>query len=200
MKNFEYALENNRLRSIVREAMEVRRLRSATDVGAIGRALHIACGGGDPTRLILKHFDLRGLCGIDKDPEVVAAARRAYPDFDFSVGEVRDLRFEDCRFDAAFDLADLHNYPDWERGLSELFRVLRPGGLLVLEEISRETFSRGAGRLFKALTEHPYDSMLTVPDFRSRVERIGFRIESFEEYNPLGLLRYFVMAARKPVG
>jgi Methylase involved in ubiquinone/menaquinone biosynthesis len=198
MKSFEYALENNRLRSIVREAMEVRRLRSVADIGEIGRALHIACGGGDPTRLILKHFDVRSLSGLDRDPAVVEFARRTYPDFDFSVGDVRDLSFGDCSFDAAFDLADLHNYADWQRGLAELFRVLRPGGLLILEEISRETFSRGAGRLFKALTDHPYDSMLTIPDFRSRVEQLGFRVVRFEEKNPLGLLRYFIMAARKP--
>jgi ubiquinone/menaquinone biosynthesis C-methylase UbiE len=198
-KGFEYVLENNTLRAYVREILEVRPLRGATDVGRIPRALHIACGNGGPTQLILKYFAAGKLSAIDRDPELIAAAcqRHGSESVDFSVQDVRSLSFGDESFDAAFDLADLHNFQDWKVGVAELRRVLKPGGLLMLEELSQETFTHAAGRLFKLLTDHPYESMLTVDGFRHHLLQTGFRILHFEEKCPFGLLKYFVMVARK---
>lgn len=198
-KLFESILENNPLRSRVREAFEVKPMRAATDVGRIPRALHVTCGNGNATKLILKHFPAERCTGIDRDVEAIAAARTRHgsASLDFAVQEVRGMSFDDDTFDAAFDLADLHNYEDWKIGVRELRRVLKPGGLLILEELSRETFTHAAGKLFKALTDHPYESMLTVEGFREHVLRIGFEILHFEERCPFGMLKYFVMVARK---
>ena len=147
----------------------------------------------------MKHFDAVEVSAIDRDDALIAdACRRLGSDtIRFSVQDVRSLRFEDCSFDAAFDLADLHNMENWKDGVLELRRVLRPGGLLILEELSQETFTHAAGILFRALTEHPYDSMLTRDGFRDYVLQAGFDILHFEEKIPFGLLRYFVMVARR---
>ena len=198
-KSFEFMLENNPLRSYVRELLEVKPLRAATDVGRIPHALHIACGNGNPTQLILKHFSAEKVSAIDRDDELISDACRKHgsESVDFSVQDVRSLSFKDDSFDAAFDLADLHNMEDWRNGVRELKRVLKPGGLLILEELSQETFTHAAGKLFRALTEHPYESMLTVPGFRDHVLQNGFDILHFEERCPLGLLKYFIMVARK---
>jgi ubiquinone/menaquinone biosynthesis C-methylase UbiE len=196
---FEYILENNPLRALVRELMEVKPLRAATDVGSISHALHIACGNGSPTGQILKYFSPKKISAIDRDEELIAMARRKnkYGIVDFSVQDACLLSFKDHLFDAVFNLADLHNFADWKSRLMELRRVLKHGGLLILEELSRETFAHAAGKLFKALTDHPYDSMLSTMDFHDYVLRKGFDILHFEEKNPLGLLKYFIMVARK---
>lgn len=198
-KLFESLLENNPLRSRVREAFEVKPLRRATDIGLIAHSLHITCGNGNATQLILKHFPSEKCSGIDRDEEMIAAARDRHgsASLEFSVQDVRSLRFADDTFDAVFDLADLHNMTDWRDGVRELRRVLKPGGLLILEELSRETFAHAAGKLFKALTEHPYEAMLTTEGFREYALQIGFEVLHFEERCPFGLLKYFVMVARK---
>ena len=198
-RTFEDRLENNRLRAFIRERMEIKPLRQATDVGLIPHALHIACGNGSPTSLILKNFSLQKVSAIDREGELIAEARAnpAFDRVDFSVGDVRSLSFDDSVFDAVFDLADLHNFRDWERGLLEMKRVLKPGGLLLLEELSRESFAHSAGRLFKRFTDHPYDAMLTTEGFREAVLRNGLEILHFETKNPFGLLRYFIIIARK---
>jgi SAM-dependent methyltransferase len=197
--SFESWLENNRLRPFVREQFEVRPLRGATDVGVIPRALHIECKNGRPTALIMKHFTIEKLTAIDRDADLVAAARArpASGPVDFCVGDVCSLGFADGTFDAVFDLAELHNYADWERGLAEMKRVLKPGGLLILEELSLESFRHAAGRLFKLLTDHPYDVMFTTSRFRDSVLGNGFDISHFEERNQFGLLKYFTMIARR---
>jgi ubiquinone/menaquinone biosynthesis C-methylase UbiE len=198
-KSFEYRLEHNRLRSFVRETMEVKRLRKATDIGAVERALHIACGNGDATCLIRKYFPVGRIEAVDRDADLIARARQAHGDdsIGFSVQDACDLAFPDSAFDEVFDLADLHNTSEWRRGVLELHRVLKPGGLLVLEEISRETFGYAAGRVFKALTEHPYDAMLTIEEFLDCVRANDFEILRFERKNPFGLFKYFLLIARK---
>ncbi len=198
-KSFEYMLENNRLRAFVREQMEVKPLRKATDVGSIPYALQIACGNGSSTLQILEHFSPDRLSAVDRDEEMIALAckNNELAGVDFAVQDVFSLSFGDDLFDAVFDLADLHNYRDWRIGVMALKRVLKHGGLLILEELSQETFAHAAGRLFKKLTDHPYDSMLTTQGFHDFVLQNGFDILHFEEKNPFGLLRYFVMVARK---
>ncbi len=197
--SFETWLENNWLRPYVREQFEVKPLRRATDIGTIAHALHIECKDGKPTSLIMKHFSIEKMTAIDRDERMVAVAR-ANPKLagiNFAVGDVCSLSFADGTVDAVFDLAELHNYADWERGLAEMRRVLKPGGLLILEELSLESFRHAAGRLFKLLTEHPYDAMFTTEKFRSSVFRHGFETSHFEERNQFGLLKYFTMVARK---
>ena len=199
MNRFESMLENNPLRSYVREKMEVQPLRAATDVGCIERALHVACGDGGSTQLILKHFLAHRMSGVDRDPALIAEARkrRGSETVDYTVQDVCSLDFGDGVFDAVFDLADLHNYRDWRKALEEIGRVLRPGGLLILEELSLESFQHAAGKLFKIMTDHPYDSMLTAGGLRDHVAQTGFQILHFQERNPLGLLKYYTMVARK---
>jgi len=198
-KSFEAWLESHPVRPFVREQSEVKPLRRSADFEAIPHALHIECKDGVPTAQIMRHFPVEKVTGIDRDESLVAAARAnpACVGADFSVGDVRSLGFTDGTFDAVFDLAELHNYADWEQGLHEIHRVLKRGGLLILEELSRESFSWGAGRLFKALTEHPYDVMFTADAFRDRVLESGFEIASFDRRTPFGLLKYFTMIARK---
>jgi ubiquinone/menaquinone biosynthesis C-methylase UbiE len=198
-KNFEYYLENNRARDLVRELTEVRPLRRATDVDGIGEALHIACGRGSSSSQLMKHFAPRKLTAVEREPELVEIARATHDPgrFEFFAGDVFSMGFEEGRFDAAFNLADLHNYADWRKGLLALRRALKPGGLLIMEDLSRESFERGAGKAFKRLTAHPYEEMLTKELFKSFALESGFEILSFREMNPLGLLPFFIMIARK---
>jgi ubiquinone/menaquinone biosynthesis C-methylase UbiE len=200
--SFESVLENNPLRAAVRAKMEVEPLlRAAEAAGAAakGRALHIACGNGNSTLLLEKAFRLAQIEAIDANAEGIEAAKARHGGgaIDFRVGEVRALDFPDGSFDAAFDLGELHNYPDWRRGVAELARVLRPGGWLFLEEISKETFAHGAGILFKALTEHPYAEMLAFAELRGELSAAGFELLAFEEQVPLGLLKRCLAVARR---
>jgi len=196
---FEYALENNPLRTIVRDVFEVQCLRRATTIKKIENALHIACGNGDATQLLLKHFDIERLSGTDRDPEVIKDATVKYAEdkYSFSVQDVDGLRFQDDSFDAVFDLADLHNVRYWRRGIAEIKRVLKPNGILLLEELTKDSFTYGIGNIFRKKTEHPYDSMFSTIDLYNELANSGFRILFFKEKNMLRVFKYVIIIAEK---
>ncbi|MDP3177298.1 MAG: hypothetical protein Q8M76_05295, partial [Spirochaetaceae bacterium] len=64
-------------------------------------------------------------------------------------------------------------------------------------EISIESFSRGAGKLFRALSQHDYETMLSIEELRAEILRLGFELLYFEERNPLGLFPYYFFIVRK---
>jgi trans-aconitate methyltransferase len=69
------------------------------------RILDIGCGTGHLTAQIANSG--ARVLGIDRSPEMVRAARHAYPNLQFEVADARDLRFQD-EFDAVFSNAALH--------------------------------------------------------------------------------------------
>ncbi|MGH2695076.1 MAG: class I SAM-dependent methyltransferase [Actinomycetota bacterium] len=100
---------------------------------AIGDTLEVAIGTG----LNLPHYppDVR-LTGLDLSPEMLALARGRAADLGRSVelgeGDAQELPFPDATFDTVVCTYSLCNVPDEARTISEMRRVLKPGGLLIL--------------------------------------------------------------------
>jgi SAM-dependent methyltransferase len=95
--------------------------------------LDAGCGGGRYT-VAWRLLGAKSATGIDMSEIGVADATRrviASPDLSgvsFELGNVLDLPAESSRFDVVFSNGVLHHSKDWERGIGELIRVLKPGG------------------------------------------------------------------------
>ena len=63
-------------------------------------------------------------------------ARKKAPGIDFRAGNALALDFEDNEFDAATVGFGARNFDDLDRGLSEMARVVKPGGRVVVLEIT----------------------------------------------------------------
>jgi ubiquinone/menaquinone biosynthesis C-methylase UbiE len=99
--------------------------------------LDLACGNGNHLGLYLKHVGAEGsVSGIDREASLVDEARARYADaanLDLRVGSMDDpLPYPDESFDLAFSNFAIYNATDPHFTLSELRRVLKPGGELVL--------------------------------------------------------------------
>jgi ubiquinone/menaquinone biosynthesis C-methylase UbiE len=92
------------------------------------RVLEVGCGQGWASEWIKDELGAE-VVAIDQSERMVELTRRR--GVDAQVGDVQDLAFEDESFDAALAAWMLYHVPDLDRGLSELGRVLRPGGRLV---------------------------------------------------------------------
>jgi SAM-dependent methyltransferase len=96
------------------------------------QVLEVGSGPGD----ITAHLHRLGLNirGVDLSPNMVAIARRNYPELSFEVGEMSALDVPDAGLAAVVCWYSLIHIPPAERPavLSEFCRVLRPGGYLLL--------------------------------------------------------------------
>ena len=103
-----------------------------------GRLLDAGCGRGDRLSDCAPALPDTRCCGIDSDAENTAAARAKCPGAELVTGDVCALPWPDAFFDAALCECTLSLLDSPERGLSELRRVLRPGGVLLLSDLCTE--------------------------------------------------------------
>lgn len=95
--------------------------------------LDAGCGGGRYTTA-LASLGFKSVIGIDMGTKGIEDARKRISNFplkdkiEFMVGNVLELPFEDDRFDFVFSNGVLHHTNDPEKGIDEIYRVLKPGG------------------------------------------------------------------------
>ncbi|MBF6673520.1 MULTISPECIES: class I SAM-dependent methyltransferase [Glutamicibacter] len=75
----------------------------------------------------------------DMSNGMLAEGRKRYPQLDFVYGDAHELPFEDGTFDAVTISYGLRNIDDTEKALSEMRRVTKPGGRIVVAEFSTPT-------------------------------------------------------------
>lgn len=96
--------------------------------------LDVGCGIGLMERHLLADFPR--LCGIDVAADAIREARRNAPGATFLEYEGSTLPFPDDEFDLAFAICVLHHVSPglWGRFLGEMFRVVKPGGIVAVFE------------------------------------------------------------------
>lgn len=100
----------------------------AVRAAAPSRLLEVGCGWGEFAARVQEELGA-AVVAIDLSPRMVELARER--GVDARVGDVQDLPFEDESFDCAIANWMLYHAPDIDGALTELARVLRPGGRLV---------------------------------------------------------------------
>ncbi|UFJ42574.1 class I SAM-dependent methyltransferase [Brevibacillus humidisoli] len=106
-----------------------------------GDVLDIGCGPGWLT-FILKDMSPEAFCcGLDLSEEMVEAAQtiaqqKQYTDLRFVQGDAGQLPFPDNSFDLVTSCFSFRLWDDQIRGLQEAYRVVRPGGLVYIADIS----------------------------------------------------------------
>ena len=114
-----------------RRALERAGLRAGMD------ALDVACGTGAVTRAMLDVLGGKGrVTGVDPSEGMLAEARKSLA-AEFHLGQAEALPFPDRSFDFVAMGYALRHVTDLKRAFAEYHRVLRPGGRLLVLEISR---------------------------------------------------------------
>jgi SAM-dependent methyltransferase len=97
------------------------------------RVLDIACGTGVLAREAARQVQPGGaVTGLDRNPGMLAVARRAAPEIEWQEGLAEQLPFRDGTFDRVLCQFGLMFFEDQAGALKEMRRVLRPGGALAV--------------------------------------------------------------------
>lgn len=130
----------DRMNAIMTAGMDRRWRERAADLANVGfgdRVLDVATGTGDLA------IELRGrvgdsgeVVGLDFSEGMLELAREKAPGIRFDQGSALDLPYADGEFAAATVGFGARNFSDLGRGLAEMRRVVRPGGRVVVLEIT----------------------------------------------------------------
>ncbi len=162
--------------------------------------LDIATGTGDLAISFAK-FNIPKIVGFDLSEGMLAVARKKVIEknisdkIEFLQGDSEEMPFESNSFDAITVAFGVRNFEELEKGLAEILRVLKPGGIFVVLETSVPTkvpFKQGyhfyskailplVGKLFskdKVAYNYLSESASVFPygeDFNNILRKIGFK-------------------------
>jgi ubiquinone/menaquinone biosynthesis C-methylase UbiE len=170
----EYRLMNNPLRAAIQRHFEARRLlRMGGPMGG-GAALEIGCGRGVGIELIYEIFGADSVDAFDLDPRMVGEARERLAalglDARLWVGDATAISSADERYDSVFDFGIVHHVSHWRLVLSEVGRVLVPGGRFYAEEVLAGFITHPITR---RVLEHPQSDRFEPDEFLSALAEAG---------------------------
>ncbi|MBV9266999.1 MAG: class I SAM-dependent methyltransferase [Acidobacteriaceae bacterium] len=176
----EALLVNNPVRALVQHFYEAPVLRNIGGTLDGKRVLEIGCGNGTGAKVLLDRLGAKEVIAVDLDVRQVRRAQRLL--FANTAGRVslmtanvRQLPFRNESFDAVADFGVLHHVVEWQAGLSEVRRVLKPFGRFLFEEVTREALKRWFYRTF---LDHPTENRFSKEEFVAELQALGIELTS----------------------
>jgi SAM-dependent methyltransferase len=144
------------------------------------RILDLGCGDGQLTARIVASG--AGVVGLDASAQMAAAARAR--GIEVAEGSAGQMPFEAHSFDAVFSNAALHWVRDQDAMMSEVHRVLKPGGRFVAELGGHGNIAAIRVALMATVARHGFDGLEdnvnyypTPDEYTRRLERHRFKVE-----------------------
>lgn len=210
-------MENHHL-DITEKTMRLMNLRPGE------RILDLGCGSGWATRMLARIVGegpqgFGQVVGVDVSDGMIRQARAASKDFEntmFVVGSASQIPWEENFFDKVLSVESFYYYPDQDRALAELFRVMAPQGrLFILINLYRDNpyslqwvpklevpvHVRSAQEYVQLLKAHAFEGVeyRQIPDDTPTPE--GYRTTSFNSVDDLKAFKRvgaLLLTASKP--
>src|SRR6516162_1846468 len=187
------------------------------------RVLDLGCGAGWATRLLAAAVDSvqkpGQVIGLDVSDEMIRRARAAsknYGNVMFVVGSALEIPWEENFFDKVLSVESFYYYPDQDRALAELFRVMAPKAELFIlinlyrdnpyslrwvEELQVPVQVRSEQEYLELLKAHTYQAVraVRVPDLTPTPDEYsGKWFNSAAELRDFKRIGALLLVARKP--
>ncbi|MCX2720970.1 class I SAM-dependent methyltransferase [Roseibium salinum] len=137
----------------------------ASGAGSGKRVLDLCCGHGAGIEALLAVG--AEVTGLDFSPAMLSQARSRAEAAELIEGDAQSLPFSDGTFDAVVCAFGMMHVPDQPKALSEVHRVLRPGGIFVMTAWCGPDRSHAFRIAFGSIQAHgdPQTSLPPAPDF-----------------------------------
>jgi SAM-dependent methyltransferase len=153
--------------------------------------LDLGCGCGYGTHMLATRAG-RSAVGVDVSREAIDYCRTRYrePNLSFEVMDVKALGFPDKRFSAVVCLEVFEHVENQEILLKEAFRVLAPGGVLILSTPNKLVWSPGRRTPINPWHVREFDR----GEFGAMLESRFPRVEYWTQTNPAPGVIPFILA------
>ena len=149
--------------------------------------LDAGCGPAPMISLLAEKYPKRHYTGLDLTPAMIEQAKKKQiPNATFVVGDCENFPFEDNSFDAIICSNSFHHYPNPQAFFDSVKRCLRPGGRLILRDV---TTDNRLVRWFMDKIELPLANLCGHGDVRTATretvmsccQKAGLTVEKFEK-------------------
>lgn len=168
--------------SAVTDAALTRRFVDALSAGAAGLILDVACGPGIISAALAA--TARTVFAFDLTPDMLRQARlrcaaAARKNVFFIAGDATRLPFAPAAFDAVVTRLSVHHFSRPARSITEMVRVLRPGGVFVLADVisSEDRDQSNLHNAIEVLRDPSHVRMLPLSALSSLLTEAGLEIE-----------------------
>lgn len=198
LNSIERLAMNNPLRAAHQSHVETAWFRRLAGGDLTGQQiLEVGCGRGVGVEILLDRLHAAHVTAFDIDPSMVDQAKRrlhARPagNWSVSIGDACEIERRSGSIDTAVEFGVIHHVPQWRTAIAEIARVLRPGGLLLFEDVPRHVLDTWVMRTF---TVHPREDRFEADEFAEELAGHGLVPTSVPERHYAGL--GFAGAARK---
>jgi ubiquinone/menaquinone biosynthesis C-methylase UbiE len=167
-------------------------VKRLVELAAHGHMLDIGTGPGHIPLLVCQQIDDASVFGVDLSKEMLKLARAHLEASDFAdriefhFMDAKELGFADDSFDVVFSNSILHHIPDPKPFIAQAWRVLKPGGVLLIRDLFRPADQMTLKRLVqqyacdtsddqKRLFSDSLHAALTPDELRELVDQLGLQ-------------------------
>lgn len=170
--------------------------------GGSDRVLDVACGAGALVIDVAPHVERS--VGVDLSEGMLEIARSRLraaekdspgPNVEFLRAPSDELPFEDGSFTAVVCTTALHHFPDPQRSIDEIARVLAPGGRVVIGDMCRDAITTKIADPILRRFEKGHVGLQRKRDIEAMLTHAGLRV-TYSRHK--WVLLYALVAAERP--
>lgn len=151
-----------------------------------GTILDVGCGLGATTSYLLKYYSPADVMGINISPQQIERSRVNAPECKFICMDAVQMDFEENSFDTILCVEAALYFDTREKFLQEAWRVLKPGGYLILADILFATLE-----FFGDWIVPENNTVADQDEYKNLYQRIGFDPVEFVEATNQCWLNHF---------
>jgi ubiquinone/menaquinone biosynthesis C-methylase UbiE len=164
--------------------------------------LDVACGTGLLASKVAARFPTLRISGVDLNDAMLAQARDHFGDpdrFDWKAAPAEEIPYDDDSFDLVTCTNAFHLVSDPVSAMSEIRRVLRPGGAFIMVDWCRNRMPMKVMLAALAVRGGPRRRVLTVGECGRLLASCGLEVAEIAEFRARPLWGMMVATSRKPV-
>jgi len=148
-------------------------LIKTADGWGLSSVLDVGCGTGSLLELLRRRGV--GVAGADISPKMIERAKkRLGEDVDLRVADSESLPWGDASFSLAVCVGSLHHYPNPLRALSEMRRVLRCDGHVMIADPTLPPFVRQLANTFIRFSREGATRLYSEMEIHRLLKEVGF--------------------------